>query len=692
MSLVDTYHIAYEPDTQALLARISHWVKTVSADFVPSFYTRLPNYTPTASILTLLTTAEFDALKDAQARHLQAILSPDLDIETHINMAKKMAHAHEMVGVDLPVLLDGYHLYQELIRDLLPAFKLNKEDQSALMSTVEKRLLVDLEEQIAVDHQVDAKMATFVEHLDETLRGVDTLPDLMDQIMSTVLELDGIVAALFLRPDANGDLLIEATGGELGQTYSDAMNKNRVPYLHTNPHAPGGTGPAGRAWRTARIQSTLSYESSDDIKPWKEIGARLGFRSNVAIPLLDDNDRPFALLTLYSNWPRYFDTRRNKVLLRHLQNSLGHAVLHLERDIVISVKDRQTYCTLLDNECLEMHLQPIINLKSGRLSHLEALARLRQSDNHLISPGEFLPVCGKSDLFQLFRLGLDRIGQHITFLKQEGIHVPISINLPPDGLINDSYKEILFQYLDAKKIDSQFVRLEMLETQDPSDTHMRDKQIEELRRAGISIVQDDLGSGHSSLLRMGNINFDEVKLDQGLIRSTSTNPQRAMEFIYHLTRLAHGFGIPVTIEGLENKGLIEAAAILGVDYGQGFGIGYPMPVDKIVRWHENFSHALNSRQPETPMGALAGYLLWDRQLTALADWPDMIADFVRSPCLVQRYIDNSDKISSTEKNKLQSLLDHNHACAVRGNANPAYQTTRKAVIMALSHQDRTRSP
>lgn len=680
-----SYRTAYEPGIRTLLARISSRVKGLSADFVSVFYTRLADYTDSSSLFNLLTKTEFDALKAAQARHLQAILSPDLDFEGHIEISKTMARAHEMVGVDLPSILEAYHVYQDGVKEFLPTLNLNDEDQSALMRTVETRLLLDLEVQIIEHYQFDSEMAVFVEHFGDTVRNADTLPDLLNQVMRAVVELDGVVAGLFLRPDSDGDLLIEATAGKAGRDYADAMHSNQVPYLHTSPDIPAGQGPAGRAWRTTQIQSSPSYEFRDDLKAWKDIGESLGFRSNVAIPLLDENSRPFALLTLYSSWPGYFDSRPKKVLLRHIQNLLSHTVLHFERDVVVSVKNRQVYCDLLASESLEIYLQPIIDLKTGRLSHFEALARLRKSDGSLINPGEFLPVCGKSDLFLLFRLGLERIYKHFLFLKKVGIDVPISINLPPDGLSDDSYKEILFHFLSSEKIEKNRIMLEILETQDPSDLQKRNSRVEEFRREGISIIQDDLGSGYSSLLRMDDINFDQVKVDQGLVRSASKNPQRTMEFIYHLTRLAYGFEIPVTIEGLENKGLIEASIILGADYGQGFGIGHPMPVQEIVSWQENFTYVSNPGKPKTAMGALAGYLLWDQQLAALANWPDLIEDFIRVPCRVQQYIDHSSGLSDLAKNDLQKLLNSNHACALSGNTSPKYQRTRKAVVDALSN-------
>ena len=85
------------------------------------------------------------------------------------------------------------------------------------------------------------------------------------------------------------------------------------------------------------------------------------------------------------------------------------------------------------------------------------------------------------------------------------------------------------------------------------------------------------------------------------------------------------------MEGLEDKGLIEAATILGADHGQGYGIARPMHMRDIMSWSDSWFFPIDPEQPETALGAMAGYLLWDHKLGMLADWPQFIEQFIRNP-------------------------------------------------------------
>jgi hypothetical protein len=223
------------------------------------------------------------------------------------------------------------------------------------------------------------------------------------------------------------------------------------------------------------------------------------------------------------------------------------------------------------------------------------------------------------------------------------------------------------------------LELEILEGQDPLDIAKRDARISEFRAAGVRIVQDDLGAGHSSLLRLDRVPFDSVKIDQGLVRSALDKPWRALEFIFHLTRLAHDFHTQVTVEGLEDDGLVEAAAILGADCGQGYGIGRPMPARDLLAWDARWSLTVDRDHPRTALGALAGFLLWGRQLRAFTQWPDLIGTFIERRCLVRNYL------ATAPDPELEALLLRHHEAALLGITQPAYAQTQQGVIIRLSN-------
>lgn len=328
-----------------------------------------------------------------------------------------------------------------------------------------------------------------------------------------------------------------------------------------------------------------------------------------------------------------------------------------------------------------MLYQPIVDLRTGKLDSVEALARLRCPRQHLIEPAVFLPAFGNASLLRLFQLGLDQICRDTCKWREldPNLNLPVGLNLPPDGLTQDVYRDSVFETLSRWALPASILKLEILETMESLDITKRDARIAEFRQAGIRIVQDDLGSGHSSLLRMDRVPCDRVKIDQALVRSALNRPVRALEFIYHLTRLAHDFDVQVTVEGLEDDGIIEAAVILGADYGQGYGIARPMPAQDVMYWNETWCMPVDPEQPRTALGALAGYLLWDRKLGMLTDWPDYAADFIKKPHLVHRYLErngNSDP-------DLSMMLERTQIVALQGQRSLKYAQLRQELIERL---------
>ncbi|HYW76924.1 MAG TPA: EAL domain-containing protein, partial [Gammaproteobacteria bacterium] len=231
-----------------------------------------------------------------------------------------------------------------------------------------------------------------------------------------------------------------------------------------------------------------------------------------------------------------------------------------------------------------MHYQPVIDLQSGRLIKAEALARLRDGDE-LLLPERFLPLFDDEDLFVLYRQGLSQGLNDVQRWASEGPAISLGVNFPPQGLHDARYLEATAAALAARPLpDNCQLYLEMLETEtlDLADPERLGSLFEPWLALGVRFAQDDLGAGYSSLLRLHRLPFEEVKIDQALVRLQTQCPDRGtirkvLAFIAALTHLAHVLGLRVCVEGLENPVLAEAAAAIGADFGQGFSIAEPMP-------------------------------------------------------------------------------------------------------------------
>jgi EAL domain-containing protein (putative c-di-GMP-specific phosphodiesterase class I) len=680
------YAHAYSEGTGKLLRRVREPLQQATAEYARDFYEQLAHQPANAAIVARLAPDERTHLQQRQTDHLSLILSPRLTPQEHFERARRVGRVHEMVGLDVPSLLEAYQHYQQKVFAKLPDCGLGVNQQELLRRALIQRLMLDFEAQSVSHYEVGLETVALMSELDRVIQGAGTLTDLLQGAAEALCTLDGILACLISRSDAQGYLQTEAAGGVAGRQYAEGMQRQSIPLIRTLGDFPTAQGPGGRAWHSSQIQICESCRQDPSWAPWREVGVPLGFRSSAGIPLLDESGQPFALLGLYSRWPGFFNAPSRRGMLSHIQQTMSHAVLRHEQLTVIPVRARQTYRQQLHAGAVRMLYQPIIDLRDGTMRHVEALARLRAADGTLLSPGLFLPAFTNSDLLQLFRLGLARVCRDCRSWADRGLAPSVSINLPAEAITQDAYRDALFEILARESLGTERIQLEILESSDPIDPEKRDARIAEFRRAGVRIIQDDLGSGHSSLLRMDRIAFDAVKIDQGLVRNAIEEPRRALEFIFHLTRLVRGFGLPVTVEGLEDPAMIEAVAILGADYGQGYAIARPMDSSDLAQWRQGFSYRIDPKQPRTALGALAGYLLWDQQRDILTPWPDLVEYFSHFPCLVHRYIENQGMQGS----RLQSLLDENLRLATYGSTHPSFQRTRNE-LMALLGQEWARS-
>ncbi len=240
---------------------------------------------------------------------------------------------------------------------------------------------------------------------------------------------------------------------------------------------------------------------------------------------------------------------------------------------------------------LQMHFQPIIDLRTNRPVKVEALARVREN-GRLMGPMDFLPRLDSDDLFGLYRAGLTQALGAVRAWADKGCVLNLAVNLPARGFVDRRYLDATAQALQQFPLPrGASLFLELLETDrvDLSDPSVVAARFAPWQSLGVRFVEDDLGAGYSSLLRLSRAPFEAVKVEQQLVRASGSAVDRpaivrALVFIAAITHLAHVLGLRVCVEGLETAAMIEGARAVGADFGQGFGIAEPMPAARVLQW------------------------------------------------------------------------------------------------------------
>ncbi|WP_035772379.1 EAL domain-containing protein, partial [Arthrobacter sp. Br18] len=253
---------------------------------------------------------------------------------------------------------------------------------------------------------------------------------------------------------------------------------------------------------------------------------------------------------------------------------------------------------------LELHVQPVIDLHDGSVPSFEALARLRLPDGRLAYPDEFLEHLRQADLDRMFVVILEQALSQLAAWESHGLTVDISVNLPPTTLFEPGLTTLVEQALNRHGIAAPRLRLELLESVTLEWEGQR-HALHQLTRLGVGIAMDDLGAGYSSLKRLSSLPFRTIKLDGDLLSGIRHKPPETLGLLATLIQMGRDFGMTVVVEGLEDEGMAEAAAVLGAAFGQGYHFSRPMPASEAAAWVAGFEYQLRSTSFRTHLGALA---------------------------------------------------------------------------------------
>jgi PAS domain S-box-containing protein len=221
----------------------------------------------------------------------------------------------------------------------------------------------------------------------------------------------------------------------------------------------------------------------------------------------------------------------------------------------------------LDHDGFEFHSQPVLDLRSGHISHHELLLRLRLGDD-LVLPGRFLPHAESSPLMR--RIDRWAIRSGIALAAEQ----PVAINLSAKSLSDAGVAAAVQSALDEGGADPRDVTFEITETAAAENLEAAHELITALRGLGCGVALDDFGTGYGSFTYLLRMPVTSLKIDMEFIRALSDDPadQRVVSSI---VAVARNFGLTTVAEGVEEEHALRLLRDLGVDEVQGYLIGRP---------------------------------------------------------------------------------------------------------------------
>lgn len=595
-----------------------------------------------AGLLGLFNDDDLARLKAKHAQYLRELVDPESAADMLAAHAEHGGAVHAMCGVQPSEYATAMDQFRQMAVDSLDVhLPLAAHDNG--QRTIHDRIFADLRLHLRGYQEVAASISKVTAGGGAVAGQASTLADLVRGVLDALVQIPGVVFAYFGRPDSDGIFQFESIATATSGSPAPGRLPEGLPLAVDSSTAAWRAGPTGRAWLSGEITRSDSYLDDASTEPWHDVGRRFGFRSNVAIPLTDSNGLPHGLIAIFATRPGMFADQAHMLAAEQVRRFTEQALVRLESQQLFAgattaLADRSQHLEKLARGEVVMLYQPIVDLRAGAVVKFEALARL-SGDDRLISPAEFLPSFGGTELWRLFEIGLDQALTSVRAWEAAGTLAGVSINLPTNLAITGRHSEVVVEALRRHSVSAERLTLEVLESGqiETDDTSYRTMLIT-LREFGVRIAEDDLGTAYSSLLRLRYVTFDEAKIARELICWPGSNASETWGIVQPLTTLIHQLGPSVTVEGLETQGLIEAMAYLGADFGQGYGIARPMPADAVPGWVADFRWTVDQSQPSTDLGALATHLMWERRLRTQHPGPVPKGLRFDDPCLLHAYL------------------------------------------------------
>lgn len=253
----------------------------------------------------------------------------------------------------------------------------------------------------------------------------------------------------------------------------------------------------------------------------------------------------------------------------------------------------------MEREQLQLHYQPQLDLKSGRIIGAESLLRWWKEDGskeggRFISPADFIPIAEQSGL-------IVPIGEWVMLTAckaaaawvNKGFDVRIAVNVSGAQFYQSDIVAYTKKVLQETGLEPKRLELEVTESVFMDDIHQTIKTLQELHELGVELAIDDFGTGYSSLSYLRQFPIDRLKIDQSFIRNALNNPDDAA-IARTIVRLGHSLNLNVIAEGVETKEHEDFLLSEECDEVQGFRYSKAIPANDFEAFLASYNGKLSS--------------------------------------------------------------------------------------------------
>lgn len=251
----------------------------------------------------------------------------------------------------------------------------------------------------------------------------------------------------------------------------------------------------------------------------------------------------------------------------------------------------------MSNGDLTMNYQPKIRFDSAELYQVEALIRWHHPDLGFVNPEEFIMLAERSgQIHALTEFILRRVAEDAGQWRASGLDIGVAINLSALDLTNRRLTDQITATFGDWQHELHRLTFEITESAIMSDSELALQTLADLRALGVKLSVDDFGTGYSSLAQLRKLPVHELKIDKSFVLNLDSQAQDQL-IVRSTIDMAHGLGLSVVAEGIENA---ESWALLqqwGCNLAQGFFLARPLAPAALTDWADTFSERRQGLKP-----------------------------------------------------------------------------------------------
>lgn len=228
--------------------------------------------------------------------------------------------------------------------------------------------------------------------------------------------------------------------------------------------------------------------------------------------------------------------------------------------------------------------QPKVDVATGVLKGVEALARWIHPQQGMVGPYAFIPALeANRRIDELTWIMLEKAAASCRDWRAAGLDITVAVNLSLGSLTRVGLADHITELVQAQNVAPKYITLEVTETIAMTDIARALENLTRLRIRGFGLSIDDYGTGYSSMQQLSRIPFTEIKIDQSFVmRAVEKDSCRVM--LESSLEMARKLRLQAVAEGVETRADWDLLKAIGCDAAQGYFIARPMPSAHLAAW------------------------------------------------------------------------------------------------------------